>query len=450
MTRRQNDFLLGITTIAILAIFMATIIFIYPRWGEEGRLIELRFPHTEGVAPLKPGSPVLLSGAIQVGEVADVRTAVLDQPPPAPPGEKDLYIIVWVRVNDDLKLYSDCLITTSQPAIGGTGSVVILSVGSSHQKLVDAGPIYGGRPQGFAATLNALSDRLLGPNGLMDRVEGLFDATDDRSLVYKIGRSLDDVNAMTASLKLQLDPQESHSLIEKVHLLADNLAQTTGLLRDQARSDNDDALIAQLHRTLDTLNDALVNAGGILSDNRAALGRTVQNVEQATAAIDQKLVAALQRELDRDDPQALLGKLHSGMDRVNDSLDNVFALSEQSRQMIVLNRPSLERTIANLREASNQLALGLAEVRLAPWKVFLKATPEEIDRTGVLAAARNFAQAATDLDDAAQRMDALLAASQDDPVIASPEEINAIRAALKSAFERFGKAEEYLFERMKQ
>lgn len=447
MKSRRQDFVLGIVVLGFLALFVGTVLFIYPALGVETRQITVRFRHDEGVAPLKPGSPVMLSGALQVGKITDVRKECGTIDTAAGPQEH-LLIVVEAEVEADLELYANCQITTDQPPVGGGGVLVILNVGTPPEPAV--GPIDGLPPQSLAAAIATLNRRMLGRDGLIDKVEQLIDVNVEGSLAKKVARSLDDINAMTQELRVQLNPREQKTLMSKVHGIFDNLNNTTADLRTQLAVEDETALMAKVHLVLDRLENGLAQTNAILQENRPAIRSAMSSVESMTRKMDEELLAAFKAELDRDDPTSLLGKIHVGMDRLNVSLENVVTMTDTGRKLVVLNRPAMQRTIDNIKNVSDQLRVGVQEIVLAPWRLFNKPWAGEVYKVGAFEAARRFAEAATMLDDAAARLEAIHAvAAADTQTEDSIEEIRAIQEALRLAFERFQTAEEYLWEQMK-
>ncbi len=447
MKTHRQDLVLGIVVLMFLGLFVGTVLFVYPSLGGEMARIIVRFRHDEGVAPLKRGSPVMLSGALQVGKVIDVRKEhdEIDTPMGR---QRLLLIVVEAEIVADLKLYSDCQITTDQPPVGGGGVLVILSVGTSGESATAA--IDGLPPQSLAAVIGNLSRRVLGPNGMVDQIEQMLNDRVEGSLAYKISQSLSDVNAMTADLRTQLDPREQMTLMSKIHATVDNLNDTTAALRSQLAAEDDTTVLAKIHVVLERLERGLAEATEILRENRPALRSTMASVESMTRKMDQELLDAFKAELNRDDPTSLIGKIHVGMDRLNKSLENVVVMTDAGRKLVVLNRPALQRTIENVKVMSDQLRVGVQEILLAPWRLFNKPWSGEVRQVGAFEAARRFAEAATMLDDAAARLEAIHAVTTaDGQTDTSAAEIRKIQDALQSAFDRFKIAEDYLWQQMK-
>jgi hypothetical protein len=147
---RNQEFVLGVTTIAILALLLGTVVFVRPLFRARGRDVVIRFAHEDGMAPLKVGSAVVLGGAMQVGTVRNVRVVQAESTPAAP--EKRIYFEVRAQISAGVPLYGDCEITTGQPAIGGAGYVLIVNVGTPGVALEE--PLIGKPPQSFGAAIN--------------------------------------------------------------------------------------------------------------------------------------------------------------------------------------------------------------------------------------------------------------------------------------------------------
>jgi ABC-type transporter Mla subunit MlaD len=334
--------------------------------------------------------------------------------------------------------------------VGGGGYVVILNIGTPGNPLLSEEPIRGLPPQSLSAVFGSLSRRVLAEGGLLDQAEDMVNPELEGSLMNRILASLTDINAMTTTLRFELDAREQRTLLAKIHLIIDDLNATSTALRGQLDPVDRATLMAKLHSGLEQLATGLSETTQLIQENRPAIRNTLASLEHATRTIDDEVVGGLARELRPDDTTSLLGKIHAGMDRLNTSLEKVVEITETGRHTIALNRPAIDSTIANLKETSDQLLAGVAELRLAPWRLLKEPMPDERQKIAIFEAARSFAQAATHLDDAAARLEAAVAAAPKGArVTGSDQEIQAIRDSLQLAFERFQKAEQYLFERLR-
>ncbi len=446
MNVRRQDFVLGLVVLGMIGLLVGSILFLAPRGLGRTRALEVRFRQDAGIAPIKVGSPVTLSGALEVGKVTGV-SRMYRKSDIGRAGE--LLIVVNMEIEEDLTIYEDVQITTDQPPVGGAGIIVITSVGTPG-RLYTGGPIEGLPPQSFAAAISNLSRQVLGPGGLMEKINFTFDPKAEGSAIYRVNDSLKDLNSITMQLKLQMDPNEQKTLMAKLHLMLDDIGATLASLREQMETERGTALLAKIHTAVDRLTDALTVAAAILKDNQSPLGETVTHVSSVARKIDEDVLSKLMAEMNRDDPNTLLGKLHTGMDELNASLADVHTVADSTKKIIVLNRPALDKTIENVQAMSAQLKLASDEIRVAPWRLLYQPTARESDELSVFEAARTFAEAATYLDDAAARLQAIVNTSSDLHSKEDAEaEFNKIRETLKSAFERYQRAETYLFEKLK-
>ncbi len=448
MKSRRQDFVLGLVVLVFLGLFVGTMLFVYPRLGVHTKKITVRFRHEDGVAPLKQGSAVMLSGALQVGKVSRVWMDSDEVRGPGGQRIKDLMIYVEADVDTKLELHEGCRLTTDQPPVGGGGVLVILDVGPS-----DAPPaprtIDGLPPQSLAAAIGSLTRRLLGPGGMVDKLEQMVDANAEGSLAYQISQSLGDINAITATLKRDLSPGERDSLASEIHAVVGNIRQTTASLRDQLSTEDEATLLSKVHVVLSHLDAGLTEANAILAESRPPLRDTLSNVAAASAKVNADLLPAVLAEFNRDDPAALMGQLHAGLSELNAALGNVRTMTEEGRKMVILNRPLLDRTIANFKQASDRANALVLELVLHPWRLF-KPPAGEIKKHDAFVAAQFFAEAAVQLNDAVARLEAIeQATAPGEPLQGSEEEIRAIQQSLRQTFQRFREAENYLWQQMK-
>lgn len=451
MKPKRSDFTLGMIAIAFGLVFFGTVLFLNPFNRVQTQTIEVQFRHSDGVAPIKPGSPVMLSGALQVGEVVGMRTETRSVKGEKGQSAPELMIVVKANIDAGIRLYSGCKITTDQPAVGGAGFLVILDVGAPGGERVEHQPIDGLPPQSLAATISALSRRLLDPDGFVDKLDRMIDPQAEDSVVASLLAVLADVNDVTAELKLQLSLAEERTLMAKIHGIMDDLNSVSASMREQLGRPDGENMTAKLHAVLDRLQRGLTEATGILQENRAGIAGTVASIERVARRTDEELLAALAAQLNADDPSTLMGKIHGSMDRLNQSLENLQLASATGRDLLALNRPVLERTLTNAKEMSEHLRIASEELRLAPWRLLYKPSAKQTQEMTIFEAARTFAEAATYLDDAVARLEAALAAAQmagrtgDE----AEKELADIRASVRQAFERFNKAEEFLWQKMK-
>lgn len=448
MKNRKQDFALGITAIAFLALFVSTFVFLYPVLGGKTHRYVVRFAHDDGLAPLDVGSAVRLSGAIDVGAVNDIRFAggTVEGSDDAP----QVFIDVEIELARTIEVYDDCEITTDQPAVGGSGYVAIVSLGHSGTVVAPGSTIQGKPPQSLAAVIGQIGRRLIGPEGLIDQLDRLIDPEREDSIAAKILLSLDDVNAMSRRIREQLNPEDRRVLLGKLHNMLDQLNATTAAVRSEMELKNRGSAMAKVHTALDLIRDDLSEVRELLQDSRPLVTETLSNVAHATRVMDQEIIAALRREFAEKNPDSVLARLRVSMEGIEGTVQNLERISELGVALVVGNRPTIESGLENIKEASEQLRMGIAELRLNPSVLIWGPKQPSPDKQVIFQAARQFAEAAVRLDDAAARLEAILeTTSTGEGSAFSRRDVAEIEAALQSAFERFQQAETLLWEQMK-
>jgi ABC-type transporter Mla subunit MlaD len=447
MKQRNQNFALGLTVIAFVTAVVGTILFLQPLFRASGRDVTFQFRVDEGMAPLKPGSAVLLGGSVQIGRVNEVRVEEVDVEEPQGTVRRSVFL-VEAEIRNDIPLYGDANVTTGAPTIGGSGFVLINNVGTPGVELEY--PIPGQPPQTFQAAIARLSALLVDEGGLVHNLNEMLDPDLEGSVLFKILVSLSDINVITDELRTQMDPRQRQTLLSKLHRIIDDINNTTTALRSELDAENNEAAIAVIHDALNSLDEGLREAVAMLKENRPLVHDSVANIESTTRTLDENIAAALRAEFDRENPTSLLSKIHVAMDRVNTSLANLNTMTGTGERLLVVSRPTLERTLANFKDMSEQLRLASQEVLLNPSKLIWAPKEDRQEQLLVFQAARSFAEAASQLDNAAGRLEAVLATIPQDGQIDEPvsEEIRSIFQSVKGSFQRFERAEQALWDQL--
>jgi len=210
----------------------------------------------------------------------------------------------------------------------------------------------------------------------------------------------------------------------------------------------DEAVVARLHDSLDRLNEGLATATGMLQENREPLSAAVSHMRNVGEVLEQQVAARLAAQLDPAQPASLLAKVHVAIDRLGESVRNMGAITGDARELVAVNKEQLNRTAANLKETSDHLKAASKEIRRSPWRLLYTPSSREAQQANVLDSARAFAEAATRLDDAVVRLEAI---SQ--PGVATrpagDAQLIQIREQLQRTFEQFSQAEAALWENLK-
>jgi ABC-type transporter Mla subunit MlaD len=285
------------------------------------------------------------------------------------------------------------------------------------------------------------------PDSLMAIVRGQLDATDARSLLGKIHVSLEDINMVTRNLRTEFDPSEKAVLIAKLHAILDNVNSATGLLRGEMDKVSDGAMLAKFHQTLDTLNAGLHTVVTVLNENHESINATIAHIRATSEVLERQIAARIARQLDPAEAAGLLAKVHVAIDRLGVSLQDANAITAATRETVVLNREQLNRMITNMKVTSDHLKAASKEIRRNPWRLFYQPTMQEAAEANVFDTARAFAEAATRLDDAMGRLQAISNAPSSAPAGAD-NQLAEILEQLKQTFSQFTKVEQALWQQL--
>ncbi len=451
MNQRSQNFILGLAAIGFFALFMATVLFLSPTTRLSVQPIEIHFRHEDGMAPVKAGSEVLLNGALSVG-----RVTAVDYGPVAtagvPGGKAPTFFKVRAVIDDSVRLWGDCQITTDQPTLGGAGYVSIISIGTVGVERDATAPIRGLPPQSFQAAVATLSRRLLSEGGLVDHLNRAADPAVEGSAMHKLLAILDNVLATTRQIRDQLSPQDQDALLGKLQLVLDDVKSMTATLRGELAAGKDAALLGKIHLAADRMTAALGEVNDLLREERPRIHDTLVDVSEAARTINQDLLAIARIEADRNDPGTLLGKAHQAMDQVNRLLDAATEVAETGERIVKVNRPGIEQALGHLLTASQNFEQFTLKILVNPSTLLLPSTliPGAATTDQQLAAfqsAKNFAEAAAQLNEATGRLAALLSAAPADHRLSPDDEreLDRIREAVKAAFGRFEQAEKKLW-----
>lgn len=444
MASERNAFRLGLTMILFFVLLLGVLYFLAPRGGGDMTL-HVRFPHTRMTTALKPGAPVRCGGST----VGAVRSLDLVEVADEDLNAMRLDSVITIRVQSQLGLRDDCVISPQPPLLGGGGQLVVEDRGVG-SPLRDGDTVAGRQ----AASLNGLMDTLAAqldprdPASLLAMLKGQLDPSDRESLMGKVHRSLDDINAMTQAVSYEFDPQEKAALLAKLHGIMDEVNVMTHTLRTQLDPDAAPSLAAKVHEILDTLQGGLRSAVAMIETNREPISETVAHVRNTSEILERRIAAQIARQLDPSDAAGLLAKIHVAIDRLGASLADVRAVTSNTREVVALTKGQIQNIISNFEETSIHLKATSKDVRANPWLLLYQPKPEEVAKVNALSMVRAFTDAATRVDSAIERLEALKEA-EGELDLTEDEDLMAIRDRLQQSFEEFKSAEQALWKKLK-
>ena len=349
----------------------------------------VRFDLKQGTGGLTEGASVLMGGQ-PVGRVTAIDFALQDGMVAG--------VDVKVRVRSSNTLYRNVMFVLERPLVGLGASLNIVSVGTAEAGKLEPGSV-------VRANL-ALPAFLTAAGFGAEQIEQLKDILSNTTDIVQR------TDQITEKLQTDLD-----LLLGDFKTFGNELAQ---LKAGEVRT-NADAMINDFRSLIEESRELLRVNRPRIDDTLSAAQRTMAKFEgeHSEAALD-------------------------ALERAGEAAENLADLADEASGMLTQEKPGILRTIANARLASDQLRLATIEIRRNPWKLLARPDTKELREELFYDAARVYATAASDLQDAGASLEAILAK----PGGANEDEIRALSEELKSAMARYKQAEAGLLEAM--
>lgn len=442
MAAERNSFKVGIMTIVVAAIFFAILLWISRGVGGATRTITIHFNADPTMPAIGEGSSVIVGGQT----VGKVLRAVLEKRDADPKNGTDSYdVVVDAEIQDFIELKTDYEVFAEGPPLGGDGLIKI-KPGTAKQSFDLDQPLQGSPPGGFAAVLATMQGELNGddPTSLLGQIKSQLDPASEASLMAKLLTSMNDLNVISASIKTELDPAQRASLLASVHTIMDNLNGTTAALRAEFNAEKPSVLLGKVHIAMNSLNNGLETANRMLSDNEPLVGSTLQHVQSTSEKLDTRIAENVARQTDPAFAEGLVSKLNVAATELEAALEDIHVVTKTTRDVVVLNRENINKLLLNFKETSDHLKSAAKYVLQRPWRLMNAPSDTENKQHAIFDAARNFAEAATRLDDATTQLRAL-SDMHDGNIPSDSPDLARIRADLVKTREKFSQAEDKLW-----
>jgi ABC-type transporter Mla subunit MlaD len=201
----------------------------------------------------------------------------------------------------------------------------------------------------------------------------------------------------------------------------------------------------------DRAGETMVNARDVLGESKTDLRGTFANLNAATTTVKDKLpqtidnanavLTKLQTTVDK--VQGSLEKVQTALDDVKSTVSNAKDLSAGAKSVIVGNRSRLDAIVASLKTTGDNLKAASSEIRRSPWRLLYKPGKGEMANLNLYDSARQFAEGANNMTDAATALRDALASKDVDG-----KQIQALVEKLDKSFTSFQKVEGQLWERV--
>jgi ABC-type transporter Mla subunit MlaD len=390
----RNAFKAGLFIIISVALIVALILGIkgIGRFVVPSQDREVRFALSDDIGGLSPGDEVRIGGA-KVGVVRDVEIDPDGMGAGQQGNEHRPGILIEFMMPQRFVIRQNAEISV-QSTVTGVSVLNFSSLGDGTP--VPESEVLMGKPGGLSSLLASAGQ--IGPEalGLLRDVRG--------TTVPKVDTAVDSANTLIRHVEGKVDP----------------IAQKGG--------------------------DALDAVSGLFGDTKTDFRATIANLNAVTATIRDKLPAIM------DQTHGLLTKVNTAIDRTNGALldiqsvaANTRDISASARQIILGNRGKIEQMISSLRDTGENLKNASAEISRSPWRLLYHPSAGEMANLNLYDSARQFADGANNLSDAATSLRDALQCKVD-----NPEQLKRLVQKLNDSFAHFNEVENRLWSQVKE
>lgn len=217
-----------------------------------------------------------------------------------------------------------------------------------------------------------------------------------------------------------------------------------------AAVDSGHTLLSHVDTKIDPISskteDALSQVSSLFGDTKSDFRSTMANLSAATGSVKDKLPEIL------DSTHGVLTNVNTAITRTNEALldvkdvaANTRDITKHGRELVIGNRGKIEAMIAALRATGENLKNASAEIRRSPWRLLYKPGSGEMANLNLYDSARQFAEGANDMSDAATALRDALQSKTDDP-----KQVEALMKKLDASFDHFTEVENQLWKQVQQ
>jgi phospholipid/cholesterol/gamma-HCH transport system substrate-binding protein len=378
------------------------------------RTIDVVFRDGQGI---RVGSPVRIAG-IDAGRVVDIQLAEVD-------GILRARVKLSLPANLVKKLRQDVKVTI-QASLAGQSRVNIVSSGQSAVALVPGQVVQGVESTFFDPILEQVG---LGP---VERSHLSHTIAEVRETVDAVGPR---VRHIMGTLQ-----ETAAGLKESSETIRPAVEATAGSVQDLTRRIA--AAAPKIEAALARLESLSEQADGLVAENRPAIRASLASVRDLTATIND--IAAK----DRIKVERLLDGLDGTRARADRVLYQADLIAGQGVQIVTRSRADIERTVANVRDATDWGNKLVQKIYANPFVLspFYKPTPEDIRVQTVYDTAQVFTKGAQELNDLIKTLDAMQARAT---TAEQKKEITKVQQSIVAVTNRLGQTSQLLAEALK-
>lgn len=198
-------------------------------------------------------------------------------------------------------------------------------------------------------------------------------------------------------------------------------------------------------KTLKTADQSLESLRELFGDVKTDFRTLVANLSSMTTTLRERIPKTIDRiDTFLDTTTSAVEGARGAMEDIKVAAANTKDLTGEARSLLMRNRSRLDKIIESLRDTSINLEAASAEIRRSPWRLLYTPKPNEVANLNIYDTARQFAEAATALNDAA----AALRDAAKDPQT-TEEHLKALMESLDATFAKYKTVEQAMWQAVK-
>lgn len=406
----RNEITAGIFTLVALALLIAVIFWLGVSniFKPTAQTAYFYVGEDNGKLALQTDGQVMINDVV-VGRITSIE---LD-----PEKKRTMYVVRIER--DDVKVYCNGKAKVAAALVGGA-NLVILDRGTDDSVLADRQHPVEIQPGEFEQAMSQVGK-------LTTTVAQELDREREGSVMAKI-----------------------HSAVDEINTALDSASKALKSVEGEMDAKNKMAMLAKLHETMDSIRT-------IASDAQPLIKNTLTNIDDMAADANPKVKNTLSnveeiskdfKRITKEDIGQMLVELRKANTKILTIAENFAAVSQEAKEILVVNRESFDKIIDDLTLVSGNLKAASAEIRRNPWRLLYKPKKGELHSQNIYDAAREFSSGASQLDRISAKLTGLVRANPEGMPADDPQ-LKKIREEIKEAFSKFSKAEQALWKELK-
>ena len=251
-------------------------------------------------------------------------------------------------------------------------------------------------------------------------------------LLASLGDASTDIAAITKDERQQTVPK-ANAALDSFKSTGDSATALVGDVKGQVKP-----IVDRYNGVTDKTGAMMESITGMIGPSTTDWKGLIANLNQASGSLKDKLPGMLTKV------ETSLDSAQKALQEVQVTIANTKDLSASLKQVVGRNEGKLEGMIVSLKTTGDNLKAASAEIRRSPWRLLYKPAPNELANLNIYDSARQFAEGANELNDAADALrDAMKTGG------ASEKEIQDLVTKLEKSFTKFRDVEGKLWSDVK-